>query len=266
VAVFGRRKGRSRQAPVDDVEPGEAAGEEEEAAVGEEEAGSSADPPRAVAPRPRGPWDSADLPADDVRDRVDLGALRVSVGEDVELRVDLDPSGGVVAATLVHGAEVMQLGVFAAPRTEPIWAEVRTEIADSLREGGSGGSATEAQGEWGVELHARIPTDQPGVFAAARLVGIDGPRWFLRALVSGPLAAAGEEDPVLTAALREVVVVRGGDAMPPRDALPLRLPKEAQVSAEEAIAQQEQQAQQAQQAQQTLPPLADRGPETTETA
>jgi len=231
----------------------------------------------AEPPRPQGPWDAADLPAEDAADRVDLGALRVQVPEGVELRVDLDPQGAVTAATLVRGEEVMQLGVFAAPRTEPIWDEVRDEIAQSLRS--TGGAASEVAGAYGTELHARIPTEQPGVFAPARFVGVNGPRWFLRALVSGPRAAAGEDDPALAAALRGVVVVRGPDAMPPREALPLRLPKEAQASAEQALAEQataeQATAEQATAAQAAgeaaartpglgLPP-PERGPEITET-
>lgn len=279
--LFGRRKDRgSPGGPQDEVEgtpaqdAADAAGDEvveaEDGQVDRTTGPASAGVGGAASPRPRGPWDAGDLPADDERDRIDLGALRVSVAEDVELRVDLDPQGGVVAATLVHGEELMQVGVFAAPRTEPIWAEVREEIVDSLGADGNGGAVTEVTGDWGVELQARIPTDQPGVFAAARFIGIDGPRWFLRALVTGPMTAAGASDPVLIETLRGLVVVRGGDAMPPREPLPLRLPKEAQVSAEQAMAEQaaaaEAAAEQQEAERRTLPPLAERGPENTETA
>jgi hypothetical protein len=135
---------------------------------------------------------------------------------------------------MVHDEEIMQLGAFAAPRTEPIWDEIRAEIAESVTSGG--GSLREVEGPFGIELLARVPTDQPGVFAPARFLGINGPRWFLRALVSGPKSAEGLDDPVLFEALRAVVVVRGADAMAPRDGLPLRLPKEAQANAEAAIA------------------------------
>lgn len=262
MARFGRRRrsdGDDADQPADDAEVpaagvGEGAGEE----AGEQEAEPVAQP------RPEGPWDLEDLPSDDGLDRVDLGALRVPVPEGVELRVDLDPQGAVVAATLVHGEDVMQLGVFAAPRTEPLWDEVREEIATSLAEGG-GGASTE-DGPYGVELQGRVPTDQPDSFAAARFVGVNGPRWFLRALLSGPAVAAGQVDEVLAGALRGVVVVRGADAMPPREPLPMRLPKEAQVSAEEAIAAQQAAEAQQQEESRTLPPLAERGPETTETA
>jgi hypothetical protein len=58
-----------------------------------------------------------------------------------------------------------------------------------------------------------------------RFIGVDGPRWFLRALLAGtpadPARAQRYED-----VLRNVVVVRGSEALPVRDAVPLRLPKD----------------------------------------
>lgn len=176
-----------------------------------------------------GPWDVDDLPAQPAEDvvRVDLGGLRVPVRPDVELRVDMTNEGAVVAATLVMGASAMQVNAFAAPRTAGIWDDVRTEIAQSVR--AEGGSLQEAEGPWGTELRGRVPTEVAGqgrVLQPARFVGVDGPRWFLRALLSGPAAT----DPVQAAPLeelfREVVVVRGKDAMAPRDQLALHLPRE----------------------------------------
>ena len=67
------------------------------------------------------------------------------------------------------------------------------------------------------------------VFAPATFVGVDGPRWFLRAVVSGRAAideAAAEE---LLEVLRDVVVVRGVEPMAPRELLPLRLPQDARA-------------------------------------
>ena len=67
------------------------------------------------------------------------------------------------------------------------------------------------------------------MLAPARFLGADGPRWFVRALMSGPAAT----DPVQAAPFeylfRSVVVVRGKDAMAPRDPLPLRLPTDAVI-------------------------------------
>jgi hypothetical protein len=60
------------------------------------------------------------------------------------------------------------------------------------------------------------------------VLGISGPRWLLRASMFGRPAQAYSPDALLEAALRDVVVVRGGDPHPPGEALPLTLPAEAQ--------------------------------------
>jgi hypothetical protein len=63
----------------------------------------------------------------------------------------------------------------------------------------------------------------------ARFFGVNGPRWFLRGVLSGPGAErTGSGAPsALEDAFRSVVVVRGNEPMPVREALPLSLPPEA---------------------------------------
>ncbi len=200
------------------------------------EAAAEASRPSPAAPQ--GPWEVTDAPEREVP-RLDLGALRVPVGPGIEVRVDVSPQGDVVAATLVRGDTALQISAFAAPRTEGIWGEIREEIATALREGG--GQAQEVEGPFGTELRARVPTQVPEqgvVMAPARFLGVDGPRWFVRALITG----AGAQDPAraaeLEAAFRDVVVVRGPDPMVVRDPLLLRLPKDVADQAAQAAAQQ----------------------------
>ena len=208
--------------------------------------------------RPQGPWDVADLPETDQTERVDFGALRVAVAPGHELRVDLDPQAGtVVALTLAAPESIMQVMAFAAPRTTGIWADVRAEIAASLT--GSGAQAQETTGPYGPELRAQVPTDQPGQLVPARFLGVDGPRWFLRAMVQGRAAVEPDADADLIASFRDVVVDRGSDAMAVRDPLPLRLPKDVQQQIEAA-----QESAAGQQGEQSLQ-LPERGPEITET-
>jgi hypothetical protein len=206
--------------------------------------------------RPQGPWDLEDAPDDELQ-RLDLGGLRIPVPDGTEVRVDVSPEGEVVAATLVHGESAMQVNAFAAPRRGGIWAEVREEIAEALR--ASGGRAEEAEGTYGTELRAQVPTEVPEqgvVLAPARFLGVDGPRWFLRALVTGPGAVDPAQAAGLEAVLRDVVVVRGSEAMAVRDPLTLHLPKEVVDAAATAADQEEVPV--------TLP-LPERGPEITET-
>jgi hypothetical protein len=177
-----------------------------------------------AAGSPTGPWDSEDAPDDGV-DRLDLGGMRVPVAEGMELRVDVSPEGQVIAATMVSGDSSMQVNAFAAPRTAGIWSEVADEIRESLLAGG--GSAETENGPLGLELRAQVPQEVPGQgmgLAPARFLGADGPRWFLRGLLIGPAAIDPEQAEPFERMFASVVVVRGKDAMAPRDPLPLRLP------------------------------------------
>lgn len=183
----------------------------------------AASPPTDRPARPAGPFDVDDV--DDDRERLDLGSLRVPVPEGCEVRVDVQEEQ-VVAATIVDGRSALQIHAFAAPRSSGIWDEVRQEIADSLRS--SGGSAEESDGPFGRELKARIPVpDSSGGQQPARFLGVDGPRWFLRGLFTGAASTDPQQARALEEAFRNVVVVRGGDAMAPRELLPLKLPREA---------------------------------------
>ena len=67
-----------------------------------------------------------------------------------------------------------------------------------------------------------------------RFAGVDGPRWFLRGLFTGPAAATGDEEAsLLEDVFRGVVVVRGERPQPPRDLLELSLPPEARAALEQ---------------------------------
>jgi hypothetical protein len=182
-----------------------------------------------------GPYD-ADAAPDDELPRIDLGAMRVPLVEGLEVRLDMDEATGEpTQLVLADGDSMLQLGVFAAPRSSGIWGEVREEIAESLK--GAGGSCEEITGALGTELAASVPTGDPAVpFAPARFIGVDRPRWFLRGLLSGPAAVDAQAAAKLELVLRGTVVVRGKDAMPIRDPLPLRLPAEAMQLAQEQIA------------------------------
>jgi hypothetical protein len=175
-----------------------------------------------------GPYDDADAPADEL-ERLDLGALRIPVIGGVEVRVDVGPDQQVVAATLSYSGSEAQIGVFAAPRTAGIWAEVRKEIRASIT--GQGGTAEEGKGRFGTELTGRIPVQ--GGTQAVRFIGVDGPRWFLRGLFTGAGASDPAKAAVLEDAVRNIVVVRGTSPMPVRDPLPLTLPKEIAEQAQQ---------------------------------
>jgi hypothetical protein len=181
-------------------------------------------------PRPEhGPWDAKWAPAD--VQRLDLGSLLIPAIDGVEVRVQANPDGTVEQVVLVVGESALQLGVFAAPRSEGIWGEVRAEIAEAMT--ADRVAAKEIDGPYGVELVATVNTPQGP--ADVRFVGIDGPRWMVRALFQGPAAADRSQEGALGACLEGLVVVRDEEARPVREALPLRLPKDMAEHAQQHV-------------------------------
>ncbi|MGW0753661.1 DUF3710 domain-containing protein [Streptomyces sp. NPDC002587] len=230
--MFGRRKkndsakdgGAAEQ--VDGRVSGLDAGEQDGAGEPEAEPRRVNLPP---APRPDGPWDISEVLGDPAEGRVDLGGILVPGVEGMELRVEV-AGDAIVAATVVLGDSAVQLQAFAAPRKEGIWGEVREEIAAGITQ--QGGIIDEAQGPLGWELRAQVPVPLPDGQTGAQLVrfvGVDGPRWFLRGVISGQGAVRPESAGVLEQILRDTVVVRGDGPMAPRDPIVLKLPNDAQM-------------------------------------
>jgi hypothetical protein len=170
-----------------------------------------------------GPWDERDAPVDTVP-RVDLGALRVPVTPGMDLRLEMNEAQQVMAANLAGRDGHLQLGVFAAPRNEGIWDEVRAEIAASMT-AQRGAPKEQPDGPFGIELTGKLPGETGGL-VPVRFIGIDGPRWFLRAMLIGAAATDATKAARFERALRDVVVVRGAEPLPAREPVPLRLPKE----------------------------------------
>ena len=175
-----------------------------------------------------GPWDAAqDVPE---LERIDFGSLLVPTAEGIEVQVsvvDNQPAW----VTVMQGDSGLQLQAFAAPKSGGLWDEVRQEIAAEVAR--SGGQCAEADGPFGVELRARISPADPvhgsrhGALEPVRFLGVDGPRWFLRGLISGPAASHEDRARTLEQVFASVVVVRGEHPVPPRDLLEIRLPDEA---------------------------------------
>jgi uncharacterized protein DUF3710 len=170
-----------------------------------------------------GPWDVRDAP-DDALARIDLGALRVPVRPGMEMRLDMNEAQQVVAVTLVTRDGQMQLGVFAAPRNEGIWDDVRSEIRESVASQ-RGQAKDREDGPFGTELVGTLKGD--GGNSPVRFLGVDGPRWFLRGMLLGHAATEASKARPFEDVFRNTVVVRGGDPLPVREPVPLQLPREA---------------------------------------
>lgn len=189
--------------------------------VGSDEAVAEAAPD---APTPgSGPFDVEEVP--ELDGRIDLGALRIPPRPGMQVRVELDrATRKPVSLTLTDGASALQLQVYAAPRSSSLWDEIRPELLRSIED--RSGTVDEIPGEFGRELLSRMPvTTQGGAgMRTVRFVGIDGPRWMIRGAFSGKAATDAEAARPLEEVLRDVVVVRGPNARPPREVLTLALP------------------------------------------
>ncbi|MCL9762863.1 DUF3710 domain-containing protein [Frankia sp. AiPa1] len=81
------------------------------------------------------------------------------------------------------------------------------------------GVVTERPGPHGLEVQLSIVTEQGPL--PARIVGIDGPRWFLCVVFTGEAATDPSAAPALDELLGATVVVRGSEPMPVREPLPI---------------------------------------------
>lgn len=190
-------------------------------------------------PATTGPYDVGDAVDDDL-ERVDFGAMQIPKTPGTDLRVSLDAKGRVVSVSVHRDGSAMQIGAYAAPRDGSIWPDLWPELARSI--GSQGGAAAEAEGPFGPEVHAQLAAAPEAASSAgtaakaaraasanrrpARFVGVDGPRWFVRAVLTGPAATDEDAAEPLLETLREVIVVRGSDPRPVREPLTLKLPAE----------------------------------------
>lgn len=216
MALFSRRRGKGDPDP----EPSQ---EEAAASKDEQEAGST------EADGATGPWDSRQAPQDDAVNRIDLGSLKVPVVDGMQLRLEApQPGADIASVSLVLAGSQMSLRVFAAPRSESLWDEVRQEITTAITD--NGGEVTVQEGPFGRELATVVPVTDPSgktVRSGLRLVGVDGPRWMLRADFLGAAAASPEAAAALEEILSGIIVHRDSQPRPPREPLPLHAPGQA---------------------------------------
>jgi hypothetical protein len=178
--------------------------------------GAADRPDAADGPDAAGPHDIAARP-DDGRQRADFGALLIPRVTGTWIRLSLD--GPMPALVATDGSSALELSVLAAPRGQHLWAGIR---ADLLAATAPDDPDACRPGSRGPELH--LPIDVGSGPIPARIVGIDGPRWFLCAVFTGPAATDPAAAPALDELLAATVVVRGNAPMPVREPIPLVMP------------------------------------------
>ncbi|MFC4223684.1 DUF3710 domain-containing protein [Lysinibacter cavernae] len=170
-----------------------------------------------------GPFDVTE--ASTVRPYVDLGAIKVLPREGMQMRLDVEEATQrIIAVSLDYADSSLQVQAFSAPRSTGMWHEVRGQLEGQLD--AQKAKYVSAEGPFGPELQAKLPAEG-GKTNSVRFIGVDGPRWFLRGVISGKAASDEATAEQIHELFRSMVVVRGDQALPPRDLLPLRLPAAA---------------------------------------
>jgi hypothetical protein len=173
---------------------------------------------------PDGPFDSSQVELNE--SFIDFGSILVPKSiPDMTVRVEVEEtSARLVAVSLEVENSILQISAFSAPKTMPIWNEVADQLYDSLISQGAAAERTE--GSFGVSILATMPaTDEPQMpERQLKFFGSDGPRWFLRGILSGKALQDDATAVVLDNVFRQLVVNRGLEALPPRELLPLVMP------------------------------------------
>ena len=181
-----------------------------------------------------GPFDGDDF--EDHDEYMDMGSLLIKPVPGLQLRLEVEEATQrVIAVALEIGGSRMQLQVFAAAKSEDLWPGISTQIATGIAD--QGGETEMIPGRFGNELLARVPQTAPDGrqgYVVLRFLGIDGPRWFLRAVIGGAALTDPEESKAMEDALAQIVVVRGDTPMPPTELLPLTVPQGALTHADAA--------------------------------
>lgn len=228
---FGKKKREREEAEA------KAENREDEAAVDTEETAAPTDVADTYEGRGEsyGPWDVDDENVPDYDEYLDMGSYYLPYLAGLQLRIKANRSTQeILGATISYGASSLEIEAFAAPKTMGLWDDVRADLLEANEK------ASEHAGVFGTELHLPV-TVKGGKTVNTRIVGVDGPRWMLRGIFSGPAA----EDPkspeaeILNRFFSDIVVDRGEEPLAPRDLIPMAPPLTPNERRERDAAQQD---------------------------
>ena len=171
-----------------------------------------------------GPWSLASAPAD--AQFMDFGPLQVPAIAGLKARVEIDPKFREVGAVsvLVNDCAV-QLQVMAARSGKALWPQLRRVLLAKLKR--RPGHQQVMEGRFGAEVIATFTVrNAQGAIEdiPMRFVGIDGDKWMLRAVVTGPSVLSDATIARVDALLSNIAVDRGTDARAEGEVLALKAP------------------------------------------
>ncbi len=179
-----------------------------------------------IAPSDRetnGPFDVSEIGL--LTPYLDFESIRIAPKPGLVVRADIDEvNNRVVAITLEEDGHRLQLQAFAASKIDGMWEQTLLALEQAVTD--QGGSTQRIDGALGPEIKAGIPVVEDGqrLLKESRFIGVDGPRWFLRGVLTGPDLSHPPRYQSLIELFRSVGVSRGETPLPPGDLLPLSIP------------------------------------------
>lgn len=157
---------------------------------------------------------------------LDFGAYAFVPPVNTQLQIESSEEQNLVVHVL-SGQSNITIDAYAAPKTGGQWRFVASELADGLRN--QGAKVSIQDGPWGREVIGSAAE------SVIRFIGVDGPRWMLRAVIVSSPAEAEQSAEIARTMLSHTVVRRGTNSMPARTPIPLVLPMEIleQIQAEQ---------------------------------
>jgi hypothetical protein len=172
-----------------------------------------------------GPFDSSEVQFNG--SFLNLGSILLPTKDGLQVRLEVEePSQRAVAVTLEYDDSSLQLQAFAAPKSEGLWHSIRKQLEESVIS--QGGTVENRVGSLGPELLVKLPiSNESGTHIGtrfSRFVGVDGPKWFLRGVISGAAITDPKASAEIDDLFRSVTIHRDPTPLPPGDLLPLTLP------------------------------------------
>jgi hypothetical protein len=172
-----------------------------------------------------GPFDSSEVQFNG--SLLNLGSILLPTKDGLQVRLEVEePSQRAVAVTLEYDDSSLQLQAFAAPKSEGLWHSIRKQLEESVIY--QGGAVENRVGSLGPELLVKLPiSNESGTQIGtrfSRFVGVDGPKWFLRGVISGAAITDPKASAEIDDLFRSVTIHRDPTPLPPGDLLPLNLP------------------------------------------
>lgn len=153
---------------------------------------------------------------------LDLGSVFLPIVDELvgsQVAAEFDEDGQPSAVTLIIGEMRLSVAAFAAGETGGLWPAVAAQMIDEFTQ--LDAEATSEAGPWAQEVVAVFDT------WTYRAIGVDGPGWLVRAVMSSPTSQTAALTAIARDVLRKTVVRLGPQPRPGvGDPMPIVLPVE----------------------------------------